>query len=132
MELWIASSAVDTDFTAKLVDVYPPNDDYPEGYDMLINDTIIRCRYRDGFEREVLMEPGTPYRVTMLLPPTSNVFAAGHRIRIDVSSSNFPRLERNPNTGEPIGRHTKMAKAEQTVFSDAERPSRVELPVIPA
>ena len=132
VELWIASSAVDTDFTAKLIDVYPPNEDYPEGYDMLINDSIIRTRYREGFEREVLMEPGTPYKVTMLLPPTSNAFAAGHRIRIDVSSSNFPRLERNPNTGEPIGRHTKTVKAEQTVFADAERPSRVVLPVIPA
>jgi hypothetical protein len=132
VELWIASSAPDTDFTAKLIDVYPPNEDYPEGYDLLLNDTIIRCRYREGFEREVLMEPGTPYRVRMLLPPTSNVFAAGHRIRIDVSSSNFPRLERNPNTGEPIGRHTRHEIAEQTVFADAGRPSRVVLPVIPA
>jgi putative CocE/NonD family hydrolase len=132
VELWIASSAVDTDFTAKLIDVYAPNEDYPEGYDMLINDSVIRTRYREGFEREVPMEPGTPYRVTMLLPPTSNVFAAGHRIRIDVSSSNFPRLERNPNTGEPIGRHTRMVKADQTVFSDAARASHVVLPVIPA
>jgi uncharacterized protein len=132
VELWIASSAVDTDFTAKLIDVYPPNDDYPEGYDLLLNDTIVRTRYREGFDREVLMEPGTPYRVEMLLPPTSNLFARGHRIRVDVSSSNFPRLERNPNTGEPIGRHTHHVVAEQTVFADAERPSRVVLPVIPA
>jgi uncharacterized protein len=131
VELWIASSAPDTDFTAKLVDVYPPNEDYPEGYDLLLNDTIVRCRYREGFDREVLMEPGTPYRVTLVLPPTSNLFATGHRIRIDVSSSNFPRLERNPNTGEPIGRHTRHELAEQTVFADAERPSRVTLPVIP-
>jgi putative CocE/NonD family hydrolase len=132
VELWIASSAVDTDFTAKLIDVYPPNDDYPEGFDMLVNDSIIRTRFREGFDREVMMEPGTPYLVRILLPPTSNVFAKGHRIRIDVSSSNFPRLERNPNTGEPIGRHTQMIKADQTVFSDAEHPSRVVLPVIPA
>jgi putative CocE/NonD family hydrolase len=132
VELWIASSAVDTDFTAKLVDVYPPNEDYPEGYDMLINDSLIRTRFRDGFEHEVLMEPGTAYGVNLRLPPTSNLFAAGHRIRVDVSSSNFPRLERNPNTGEPVGRHTKMIKAEQTVFSDAARPSRVVLPVVPA
>ncbi len=131
VELWIASSAVDTDFTAKLIDVYPPNEDYPEGYDMLVNDSIIRTRYREGWDHEVLMEPGTPYRVTIELPPTSNVFAAGHRIRVDVSSSNFPRLERNPNTGEPIGRHTHMIEAEQTVFSDAEHPSLVVLPVIP-
>jgi hypothetical protein len=129
--LWIASSAVDTDFTAKLVDVYPPNEDYPEGYDMLVNDSIIRTRYREGFDHEVLMEPGTPYRVELELPPTSNVFAAGHRIRIDVSSSNFPRLERNPNTGEPIGSHTRMITAEQTVFSDADHPSHAVLPVIP-
>jgi putative CocE/NonD family hydrolase len=132
VELWIASSAVDTDFTAKLIDVYPPNEDYPDGYDMLINDSIIRTRFREGFEREVMMEPGTPYKVTILLPPTSNLFAAGHRIRVDVSSSNFPRLERNPNTGEPTGRHTRMVKAEQTVFSDAARASHVVLPIVPA
>ena len=70
VELWIASSAVDTDFTAKLIDVYPPNEDYPEGYDMLINDSIIRTRYREGWEREVMMEPGTPYLVRIQLPPT--------------------------------------------------------------
>jgi uncharacterized protein len=79
----------------------------------------------------VMMEPGTSYRVELELPPTSNLFAAGHRIRIDVSSSNFPRLERNPNTGEPIGAHTRMITAEQTVFSDADHPSQVVLPVIP-
>ncbi len=106
VNLWISSSAPDTDFTAKLVDVYPPNEDYPDGYDMLINDSIIRCRYREGFDREVFLTPGEIVPVSILLPPTSNVFAVGHRIRIDVSSSNFPRLERNPNTGEPIGRHT--------------------------
>jgi uncharacterized protein len=130
VELWIASSAVDTDFTAKLIDVYPPNQDYPEGYDMLLNDSIIRTRFREGFDHEVMMEPGTPYKVELELPPTSNLFARGHRIRVDISSSNFPRLERNPNTGEPIGRHTHMVVAEQTVFADAERPSKVVLPVI--
>jgi putative CocE/NonD family hydrolase len=127
VHLRVSSSALDTDFTAKLVDVYPPNEDYPEGYDLLINDSIIRCRYRNGFEQEELMEPGTEYDVEILLPPTSNVFAAGHRIRIDVSSSNFPRLERNPNTGEPIGRHTHEVVAENTVHGGS-----VVLPVIPA
>jgi putative CocE/NonD family hydrolase len=127
VQLRIASSAPDTDFTAKLVDVYPPSEDYPEGYDLLINDSVIRCRYRNGFEREQLLEPGEEAEVEILLPPTSNVFAAGHRIRIDVSSSNFPRLDRNPNTGEPIGRHTHKVPAEQTVFS-----GRAVLPVIPA
>jgi uncharacterized protein len=127
VHLRVSSSAVDTDFTAKLIDVHPPNEDYPEGYDMLINDSIIRCRYRNGFEQEELMEPGTEYDVQILLPPTSNLFAAGHRIRIDVSSSNFPRLERNPNTGEPIGRHTHEVVAENAVHG-----GRVVLPVIPA
>ncbi len=107
VNLWISSSALDTDFTAKLVDVYPPNEDYPEGYEMLLNDSIIRTRFREGFDREVLLEPGEIVPVSILLPPTSNLFAKGHRIRVDVSSSNFPRLDRNPNTGEPIGRHTQ-------------------------
>jgi predicted acyl esterase len=126
VELSISSSAVDTDFTAKLVDVYPPNEDYPEGYDLILNDTIIRTRFREGFDREVLMEPGTTHTVRMLLPPTSNLFGRGHRIRVDVSSSNFPRLERNPNTGEPIGRHTHHVVAEQAVHGGT-----VTLPVIP-
>ncbi len=126
VHLRISSSARDTDFTAKLIDVYPPNEDYPDGYDMLINDSVIRCRYRNGFESEELMEPGREYDVTIRLPPTSNLFAAGHRIRLDVSSSNFPRLERNPNTGEPIGRHTHTVAAEQTVHG-----GRLVLPVVP-
>ena len=127
VHLRVASSAADTDFTAKLVDVYPPTEDYADGYDMLVCDSIIRCRYRNAFEREELMEPGGEYDVAILLPPTSNLFAAGHRVRIDISSSNFPRLDRNPNTGEPMGRHTHEVVAEQTVFS-----GHVVLPVIPA
>ena len=131
VHLWIASSAPDTDFTAKLLDVYPPSDDYPRGYHLNLCDSIIRCRYREGWEREVLMEPGRAYLVTIALPPTSNLFAAGHRIRLDVSSSNFPRLDVNPNTGEPVGRHTHQIVAHQTVFVDAERPSHAVLPVVP-
>jgi len=127
VRLRVSSSAFDTDFTAKLIDVYPPNEDYPDGYDLLLNDSIIRCRFRNGFEREELLEPGEEVEVTIVLPPTSNLFAVGHRIRIDVSSSNFPRLERNPNTGEPIGRHTHTVRAENTVHGGV-----VTLPVIPA
>jgi len=130
INLWVSSSAVDTDFTAKLVDVYPPNEDYPDGYEMLINDSIIRTRFREGFDREVFLEPGEIVPVSILLPPTSNLFAKGHRIRLDVSSSNFPRLDRNPNTGEPTGRHTHMVKAEQAVYADPEHPSHVTLPVV--
>jgi hypothetical protein len=131
VELWIASSALDTDFTAKLIDVYPPNEDYPDGYDMLINDSIIRTRFREGFDREVMMEPGTPYLVRVQLPPTSNVFAKGHRIRIDVSSSNFPGSSATRTRASRSGSTTQMVTAQRTVFSDAERPSRVTLPVVP-
>lgn len=77
------------------------------------------------------MEQGVAHPVTIALPPTSNLFMPGHRIRIDISSSNFPRLDANPNTGEPIGRHTHKLVAQQTVYVDAERPSHVVLPVIP-
>lgn len=130
VELWISSSAPDTDFTAKLVDVYPPNEDYPEGYHLNLVDSIVRCRYRDGFEREELMRPGEVYRVQIALPPTSNLFNVGHRIRLDISSSNFPRFDVNPNTGEPVGRHTHRVVAQNTVYCDLEHPSRVVLPMI--
>ena len=132
VNLWVSSSALDTDFTAKLVDVYPPSDEFPDGYDMLLTDSIIRTRYREGFDREVFLEPGKAVEVSILLAPTANQFAVGHRIRIDVSSSNFPRLDRNPNTGEPIGRHTREIVAQQAVYVDAEHPSHAVLPVIPS
>lgn len=132
VHLWIASSGPDTDFTAKLVDVYPPNRDYPNGYHLGLVDSVIRTRYRTSWEREELMELGRAYEVTIELAPTSNLFNAGHRIRVDISSSNFPRFDVNPNTGEPMGRHTYQQPAHQTVFVDAERPSRIILPVIPS
>jgi putative CocE/NonD family hydrolase len=132
VRLWVSTSALDTDFTAKLVDVHPANEDYPDGYDMLLNDSVIRCRFREGWEREVLMEPGAVVPVTITLPPTSNLFDVGHRIRVDISSSNWPRLDVNPNTGEPVGRHTHTLTADQAVYADAEHPSHVLLPVIPS
>ena len=99
VHLWISSSLVDTDFTAKVVDVHPRERGLSRGYDMLLNDSIIRCRYREGFDREVLLEPGMPVPVTITLPPTSNLFDVGHRIRVDISSSNWPRLDVNPERG---------------------------------
>ena len=131
-KLWISSSAVDTDFTVKLVDVYPPNADYPDGYEMNLTDSIIRTRYRNGWEQEEMMEPGEIYPVEITIAPTSNLFQAGHRIRIDISSSNFPRLDVNPNTGEPVGRHTHTVVAHNRVYVDREHPSQVMLPVVPA
>ena len=102
VKLWVSSSAVDTDFTAKLIDVYPASADFPGGFDLNIGDGIVRARFRESLAKEVLMKPGTIYPLTIKLYPTSNVFKRGHRIRIDVSSSNFPRFDVNPNTGEPL------------------------------
>ncbi len=132
VRLWVASSTPDTDFTAKLLDVYPPSNDYPEGYHMNVVDSVLRCRYRESWTQPVMMAPGQVYPITIPLPATSNLFKAGHRIRVDVSSSNFPRLDVNPNTGEPMGRHTRLQTAENAVFVDRSRPSHVTLPVIPA
>ena len=131
VRLWVSSSAVDTDFTARLMDIHPPSEDYPGGYHMNIGDSIIRARYRESREKAVFMEPGQVYEVRIDLFPTSNLFKAGHRIRLDVSSSNFPRFDVNPNTGEPMGRHTHTVVAHNRVHLDRERPSHVVLPVIP-
>ncbi len=129
--LWVATSAVDTDFTAKLIDVYPPSLWYPQGYALNLTDSIARLRYRNGRERGELVKAGEPMPVTLTLYPTSNLFMSGHRIRLDVSSSNFPRFDVNPNTGEAIGRVRRRVVADNTVFHERGRESRVVLPVIP-
>jgi len=132
VKLWIASTAPDTDFTAKLIDVYPPNEDYPGGFDLNIGDGILRARFRDSLKSEKPMEPGTIYPITVKLYPTSNLFKKGHRIRVDISGSNFPRFDVNPNTGEPLGDNRRRQKATNTVYHDREHPSHIVLPVIPA
>ncbi len=124
VKLWISSSAPDTDFTAKLVDVHPG------GFDMNLTDGILRCRFRDSLLEEHLMEPGKVYPVTIRLYPTSNVFKKGHRIRVDISSSNFPRFDLNPNTGEPLNDNRRWASAVNTVLHDAEHPSHILLPIV--
>jgi putative CocE/NonD family hydrolase len=123
--LWASSSALDTDFTAKLVDVHP------DGYAQNLLDGIIRARYRDSTAEPKLMEPGRPYPFTIDLWATSNVFQRGHRIRLEISSSNFPRFDRNLNTGEQFGEGAKGLPAHQTVFHQADKPSSLVLPVIP-
>jgi putative CocE/NonD family hydrolase len=123
--LWASSSAVDTDFTAKLVDVHP------SGYAQNLLDGIIRARYRDSASAPRMMEAGKPYLFTIDLWATSNVFLPGHRIRLEISSSNFPRFDRNLNTGEAFGEGTKVVPARQTVFHQADMASQVLLPVIP-
>jgi uncharacterized protein len=129
--LWIASDCADTDFTIKLIDVYPPSADYPDGYAMNLTDGILRCRYRSSWEAPSLMRPGQVYEVKVEAFPTSNLFKVGHRIRLDVSSSNFPHFDVNPNTGAPEGRATDTRAATNRVFLDAERPSHVVLPIVP-
>ena len=131
VKVWASSSAPDTDFTAKLIDVHPPTRDFPAGIDMNIEDGIIRARFRNSTEREELMTPGTVYEFTIKLYPTSNVFKAGHQIRLDISSSSFPRFDVNPNTGEPLNMHRRMQKATNTIYHDRAHPSHVVLPVIP-
>ncbi len=129
MNLWASSSAVDTDFTAKLIDVYPPSADYPDGYAMNITDSIIRARYRNSWTEPELMEPETAYEFTFHLYPTSNVFRKGHRIRLDISSSNWPRFDVNPNTGGPLGVEQRHEIAHQTIWHNPEHPSHIVLPL---
>ncbi len=132
VKLHISSTATDTDFTAKLVDVYPPSADYPTGYEMNITDGILRTRYRDRPDRQQLMKPGQTYEIEVTPFPTANVFKKGHRIRLDISSSNFPRFDVNPNTGEPLGLNRRTIPADNTVYHDATRSSHVLLPIFPA
>jgi hypothetical protein len=131
VKLWASSSAVDTDFTAKLIDVYPPNEDYPDGFALNLADGIIRARYRRSREKAELLTPGEIYAFTIEPQATSNLFKAGHRIRLDISSSNFPHFDVNPNTGEPLGQSRCMVVAHNTIYHDADHPSHVVLPVIP-
>ena len=130
--LWVATSATDTDFTAKLIDVYPPSPWHPFGYALNLTDSLTRLRYRNGRERGEPVPPGVPVQVTITLYPTSNLFMPGHRIRVDISSSNHPRFDVNPNTGEPIGRDRRRVVADNTVFHARGRESRLVLPIIPA
>lgn len=131
VKLWVSSSAVDTDFTAKLVDVYPPSGDFPGGFDLNIGDGIARARFRDSLREEKLMKPGEVYPITVKLYPTSNVFKRGHRIRVDISSSNFPRFDVNPNTGEPLADHRLQQTCVNTIHHDPLHPSHIVLPILP-
>ena len=132
VHLWASSSAPDTDFTAKLVDVYPPNADFPAGVDLNIEDGIARARYRKGVDNPPQeMEAGKVYPITIELYPTSLLFQKAHRIRVDISSSNFPRFDVNPNTGEPLNDNRRTAIAMNTIYHDVEHPSNIVLPVVP-
>jgi hypothetical protein len=122
--LWASSSALDTDFVAKLTDVWP------DGFVQELCYGIVRARYRDSLDAPSLLEPGRPYEFTINLNPTSNLFKAGHRIRLAISSSDFPSFDRNHNTGGDDYADPLLLTAEQTVFHDSSRPSKIVLPVI--
>jgi uncharacterized protein len=125
MKLFASTSAVDTDFTAKLVDVRP------SGFAQLIADGIIRARYRRSAEKPELLTPGEVYEFTIDLWSTSNVFRKGHRIRVDISSSNFPKFDRNLNSGRPVAEESEAIVAVQRIVHDARHPSHLLIPVIP-
>ena len=125
VKLWAASTAVDVDFTAKLVDVYP------DGVAIGLCSGIVRARYRESIEVPTLIVPGEVYQYTIQLEPTANVFMAGHRIRLDISSSDFPNYDRNHNTGEDCYENTHLLAAKQTIFHNAAYPSIITLPIVP-
>ena len=130
--LWISSDGPDTDFTVKLIDVYPPNEDYPQGFAMNLCDGILRCRYRDSWENPSPLVPGRPTKITIETFPTSNLFKKGHKIRVDISSSNFPHFDVNPNTGGPEGNEAGAYRvALNQIFIDKDHGSYITLPVIP-
>lgn len=123
--LYAATSAPDTDFVAKLIDVSP------DGPSVILTEGVLRTRFREGFDREVLGEPGRAYEYAIALGATGNVFLPGHRLRLAITSSSFPRFDRNPNTGAPLGVDgpADLRAARQTIFHDSTRPSRLMLPV---
>jgi uncharacterized protein len=132
VRLWIASSARDTDFTVKLIDVHPPTADDPKGFALNLTDGILRCRYRESWEWPSPMEPRQVYAITIEPFATANLFRQGHRIRLDIASSNFPKFDVNPQSGEAEGSARRRVVATNTVFGDAARPSQVVLPIVPS
>lgn len=130
VELHVSSDAPDTDFTAKLIDVYPPSKDYPTGYALNITDGVIRCRYRNSWEKPEPIAAGEVFKVIIEPFATANRFAKGHRIRLDISSSNFPKYDVNPNSFAPEGRGRTTRIARNSVFCDAARPSSIRLPIV--
>jgi putative CocE/NonD family hydrolase len=127
VRLFAATTAADTDFVAKLMDVDA------EGVSRILAEGILRARFREGFDRPRPVEPGTVQAYEIDLAATAHVFAAGHRVRLAVTSSSFPRFDRNPNTGHALGVDgpVDLRPARQTLFHDGQRPSHILLPVIP-
>jgi len=124
MKLHAATDCPDTDWMIKLTDVYP------DGYSMPVSEGILRARFRDGLDKISLLTPGQVYEFEIELTPTANVFLPGHRIRIDITSSNFPQFDRNPNTGEPLGVSSATRVANQSIYHGGDHLSRIVIPVV--
>jgi len=122
--LYIASDAPDTDFVARLCDVHP------DGRSLVLCDGIVRTRFREGLDHEVMMQPGRVYELTIGMTATANTFLPGHRVRLEITSSCFPRFARNLNTGDPIPTAIRMQCARQTIHHSTSYPSRLILPII--
>ena len=125
LTLYATSDAPDTDFTAALIDVHP------RGAAIIVCDGVVRARFRDSYEEPTAIEPGRVYEYIITLWETSNLFKVGHRIRLEISSSNFPRFDRNLNTGNDSATDTEMRIARQTIMHSDQYPSRLTLPLIP-
>jgi hypothetical protein len=131
LHLWVASDGPDADIHAKLVDLYPASADYPDGFAMNLSEGLLRLRYRESWEAPTPLEPGQPYAVSVAMFPCANLFKRGHRLRLDLTGSNFPHFDINPNSGEPEGSMAHGRRATTTVFVERGRPSYLLLPVIP-
>ncbi len=129
--IWASSDTLDTDFTAALVDVEPAAEDGEEGRPIILCEGIVRARFRNGTDNPEMMAPGEIYEFDIDMWDTSNLFEEGHRIRVEISSSNFPRYNRNLNSGNPIATDTEITVANQQVYHDSLHPSHITLPVIP-
>ncbi len=125
--LYVSSDAPDTDFFVKLIDVYPASEDYPAGYAFPVTDGIIRARYRNSFKTPELMEPAKVYEIRLPVQPAANLFKAGHRIRVDISSSSFPNFDINRNTGDPLSRQWRIAN--NTIHHGGKHASFIELAI---
>lgn len=125
MKLYTSSSVTDTDFMGKLLDVWP------NGFAQRLNDGMVRARFREGMDKPSLIKPGKVYLYDIDLWDTCQTFKKKHRIRVEVASSAFPKYDRNPNTGDPLGMNDKMQMAKQKIYHDSEHPSYILLPIIP-
>lgn len=132
IHLFVETDAPDIDLTAKLIDVYPPNEDYPQGYAMNITDGIFRCRYRNSWEKPELMKQGEIVEITIRPFESCNLFKKGHRLRLDIAGSNFPHFDCNPNSGEPEGQANLKRIATNHLHLGKDYPSVLKLAVIPS